>query len=192
MGTRVIYHAQNSTEANVLQGWLKEAGIDAHIFNEEPGVFDLGMETAPQITVDETDYEKAATIVQLYEEQLKKETDMSVVSDAEGQFDWPICPQCDELRYATCGNCQTIGSEFAANDADDGPRTICLACSQPTEIEFVDLCKFCGHNFAMHTEDQHDLAAGSEHVNNSRVIVVIAVLVVLFIAVVFFLLISAS
>ena len=116
MATRIVYHASNSTEATVLQGWLKDSGIEDFVLNDQVGAFDLGLVTDPQVTVDEKDYEKASAIAQAYEAELKKETDMSVVTDAEGQFDWPICPQCDELRHAICSNCKTTGSEFATDD----------------------------------------------------------------------------
>ncbi len=179
MDPRTVYQARNTTEASLVQGWLKEAGIEAQIFNGEMqgGAFEI-IETDPEVIVHVDDYERAREVVEEFLEELQQATDMSAVSDAEGQFDWPMCPGCDELRSARCDNCSVVGTEFSTEKSEDGETVICLACSEATLIHLVDQCQFCGHDFTETVVDK-PVEHGMDAVNSHRVAILVVGLIIL-------------
>ncbi len=148
MDPKVVHTAQNNTEAEILKGWLEQQGIQAKVFNGEMngGAFEI-IETDPQVIVNAEDWEKAKEIVASFQEEMSQQPDMSELSDAEGQFDWPMCPVCDELRLARCDRCGKISNEFAAEDSQKLDRVFCPQCDEPSNIAFLDLCKYCEHDF---------------------------------------------
>lgn len=185
MDPRTVYFARTSAEASIVQNWLESAGIEARTFSGEVagGAFEF-VESEPQVIVNADDYDKAMEVVEQYKEELKNENDMADVSDAEGQFDWPICPICDELRYATCEKCGAEGSEFSTDECENGAKATCLACSEETKIALLDTCKFCQHDFEA-DDNQSDFQSpfqSSESVDSNRVMLLLigfAVLVVI-------------
>ena len=187
MEPRPVYKARNSAEASIVQGWLESEGIEAHVFNGEMqgGAFEI-IESDPLVLVNEEDFSQAEEIVRRYRTELEQAPDMSRVSDAEGQFDWPICPMCDELRPARCDQCEALGSEFSTEENESGQsQVICLACSQVTTIRYVDKCQYCDHDFlaAADTGSPTDTPSAAP-VNNNRVMILVGgfVLLVLLLA----------
>jgi hypothetical protein len=187
MDPKPVYHARNSAEATMVQHWLEDAGIKATVLGGEMqgGAFEI-VEADPVVIVAGEDFESAVAAIEKFREELQSGTSLDEMSEAEGQFDWPMCPQCDELREATCNNCQKTSNEFSEEITDEGRQTFCLACSEAVEITYSDLCRFCQHDFtASHTRDVSatDPAASEISVNTNRVILVIALIGVLFIAI---------
>lgn len=154
MEPKTVYYARSKTEASIVRGWLEQEGIQAQVFDgaDVAGIFDV-VDSDPQIIVDESDAEKAKEIIASYQHELQQSPDMANVSDAEGQFDWPLCPVCDEMRLAACDQCGQMGSEFSTDESDQANQVICLACNNPTTISFVDNCRFCDHDFTGSTPD---------------------------------------
>ena len=107
MDPKVVHTAETNTEAEILKGWLDQEGIKASIFNGEmnSGAFEI-IETDPQVLVHVDDYDRAMEVVKTFLEEMANQPDLSDMSDAEGQFDWPMCPVCDELRLARCEGCK--------------------------------------------------------------------------------------
>ena len=176
-----VYHAHNSTEATMVQHWLEEHGVPSRVIGGEmqAGVFDV-IEADPIVIVAPEDLERAQAALEQFRQQLQSGMSLADLSDEEGQFDWPICPQCDELREATCQECDTTSSEFSTQTTDGGEEITCLACSQVVEISLADTCRFCMHDFTqVVTESNPTFGPSDAPVNNSRVMVVIAALVAL-------------
>ena len=168
---------------NSRQNWLLDAGIKARTFDDEGGIIEF-TESEPQVLVDEADYERAHEVVMQYVAELQNENSMDAVSDAEGQFDWPICPICDELRPAKCLKCERVSTEFSTDESDGQDKIICIACSQETEIELAERCNYCEHDFS--TDDSTlRLETGNEprDADGGRVMIVVGILVLLAIAI---------
>ena len=181
MDPRNVHTARSNAEAEIIKGWLEQQGIQARIFNGEMagGAFDI-IESDPQVIVNSDDYERALKIIDDFRAELELSPDMSNVSDAEGQFNWPMCPVCDEMRLALCDQCNMIGSEFSTDESAGGIQVICLECNAQTTITFVDKCKFCEHDFTGETPDIVSLKDSSmESTNTNRVILLLFGLLVL-------------
>ena len=71
LAVKKLYHAANLPDAHLLRGLLGQAGIEAHVFNEnaQGGVGQLPvMEAYPQIwIVDERDVPRARQIIEAFE-----------------------------------------------------------------------------------------------------------------------------
>ena len=185
MDPRVVYTAETNTEAEILKGWLEQQGIKASIFNGEmsSGAFEI-IETDPQVLVHVDDYDRAVDVVETFVEEMANQPDLSDMSDAEGQFDWPMCPVCDALRLARCGGCQQNSNEFSNLDTSSGNTAFCPRCDAVHPIEFLDHCEYCQHDFTGSTPEQISMS-DVESTNVNRVVILIAgmVLLVLIIAV---------
>jgi predicted RNA-binding Zn-ribbon protein involved in translation (DUF1610 family) len=183
MEPRIVHTARSNAEAEIIKTWLQQQGIQASIFNGEmnSGAFEI-VETDPQVIVAAEDYERALEVIDDFRNELEQPADMSRVSDAEGQFDWPLCPICDEMRLARCQKCETVSSEFSTDESGDHDSVICLHCNEPTSIAFVDQCRFCDHDFTSeatrHVPTAH---AAAEAANANRVLLLVAGLVLLFV-----------
>jgi hypothetical protein len=175
---KTVFVARSKAQASIVQGWLEQEGIAARIFDgsDVAGIFDV-VDSDPQIIVDADDAERAVEIIKGYQAELEQSPDMANVSDEEGQFDWPMCPVCDEMRLATCNKCQSVSNEYST----DGDIVVCLACNEETTIAYAEKCKFCDHDFTGVTPDNVSLADSSmEATNTNRVLVLVAGLIVLF------------
>ncbi len=193
---KIVYRARSSADATALQKWLEDAGIEARV-NEGlkgGGALDFGVQTDPEVVVADEDYEAARQVVAQYEDELHRPTDMSEMSDAEGQFDWPFCPQCDELRHATCQACGHVGSDFRAGDSDGGDQaeSLCLTCGKPTRIVYLDTCKFCGHDFERESRSAAAAHADSTQMDTSRAMILVAGLVLVAVILVVWLIVSSG
>lgn len=179
MDPKVVHTAETNTEAEILKGWLDQEGIKASIFNGEmnSGAFEI-IETDPQVLVHVDDYDRAMEVVKTFLEEMANQPDLSDMSDAEGQFDWPMCPVCDELRLARCEGCKQNSNEFSNLDSSSGDRAFCPRCDAVNAIEFLDHCKFCQHDFTGGTPVQISMA-DVESTNVNRVIILIASLAAL-------------
>ena len=179
MDPKVVHTAETNTEAEILKGWLDQEGIKASIFNGEmnSGAFEI-IETDPQVLVHVDDYDRAMEVVKTFLEEMANQPDLSDMSDAEGQFDWPMCPVCDELRLARCEGCKQNSNEFSNLDSSSGDRAFCPRCDAVNPIEFLDHCKFCQHDFTGGTPVQISMA-DVESTNVNRVIILIASLAAL-------------
>ena len=179
MDPKVVHTAETNTEAEILKGWLDQEGIKASIFNGEMnrGAFEI-IETDPQVLVHVDDYDRAMEVVKTFLEEMANQPDLSDMSDAEGQFDWPMCPVCDELRLARCEGCKQNSNEFSNLDSSSGDRAFCPRCDAVNAIEFLDHCKFCQHDFTGATPVQISMA-DVESTNVNRVITLIASLAAL-------------
>ena len=99
---KVVFVTDNQSEIRIVQELFREKGIESTLSNK---TLSQGSEDNPleilvhQLEVAEADFERAGQIVDNYE---TTESMPLAISDAEGQFDWPICPQCDELQQAIC------------------------------------------------------------------------------------------
>jgi len=175
-----VYTARSKTEASIVQGWLQQEGIKARVFDgsDVAGIFDV-IDSDPQIIVDASDAEQATEIIKGFQAELQQAPDMANVSDAEGQFDWPICPVCDEMRLAACDACQATSSEYST----DGDQVVCLACNDVTTITYADKCKFCDHDYTGATPDNVTIAESSIEAatNTNRVLLLVGGMILLFI-----------
>ncbi len=144
MEPKSVYTARSKADASIVQGWLESEGIKARIFDgsDAAGIFDI-IDSDPLVLVDAPDFDKAAEIIAQYRKELEQSPDMANVSDEEGQFDWPMCPVCDEMRLANCQQCGVSGTEFSKEQQG----TTCLSCDKMTELHYADKCKFCEHDF---------------------------------------------
>ncbi len=175
---KTVYFARSKTEASIVKGWLEQEGIQARIFDgsDVAGIFDV-IDSDPQIIVDEKDAEAAVKIIKNYQAELQQTPDMANVSDDEGQFDWPLCPVCDELRLATCDKCDVTSNEFSI----EGDKVVCLECNDETSLTYMDKCKFCDHDFTGATPDNVALSESSlDATNSNRAILLVCGLLVLF------------
>lgn len=179
MDPKVVHTARSNTEAEIIKSWLEQQGITAKIFNGEmnSGAFEI-IETDPQVIVNADDFDRAKEVIEDFKHELEQTSDMSDVSDAEGQFDWPMCPVCDEMRLARCEKCNTIGSEFSTEESTDANHVFCLDCNAVTTIVFVDKCKFCDHDFTGATPMRVSIAE-AEATNINRVLILVGGLLVL-------------
>jgi hypothetical protein len=177
MEFRPVFHARNAAEAALVCNWLEDAGIKSNVIggHQQSGALEV-VEADPIVVVASEDLEQAENAIREFRE-LTSKAPVESVSDAEGQFDWPLCPVCDELRQATCDNCQVTSSEFATERIDDQISTICLACKQQVTITFVDKCRYCQHQF---DEDESAPAEGREATNIGRVLLLLGGLAALF------------
>ena len=184
MDPKVAHTAKNNSEAEIIKSWLEQQGIKATVFNGEmnSGAFEI-IESDPQVVVNADDYDRAIEVIAEFKNELEQMPDMSNVSDAEGQFDWPMCPVCDEMRLARCEKCDHIGSEFSTEESDEANQLICLECNEKTTIEFVVHCKFCEHDFTGSTPDNISIAETSmESANKNRVLLLVTGMIILFVA----------
>lgn len=179
MDPKVVHTAQNNTEAEILKGWLEEQGIQAKVVNGEmnSGAFEI-IETDPQVIVNAEDWDKATEIVAAFQQEMSQQPDMSELSDAEGQFDWPMCPVCDELRLARCEGCGKISNEFAAEDSQSKDHVFCPQCDETSRITFLDLCKYCEHDFTGATPNKVAMT-DVDSTNVNRVFILVGSLAVL-------------
>ncbi len=183
MEPKVVHNARSNTEAEIIKSWLEQQGIPAKVFNGEMsgGAFEI-IETDPQVLVSEEDFDRALSVIEDFRAELEQTPDMSRVSDAEGQFDWPLCPVCDEMRLARCDQCNEVSSEFSTDESSDEKHMICLACNQSTTLSMLDQCQFCDHDFTGNTPDNVALAdVSSDATNTNRVLLLVAGMIVLFI-----------
>ncbi len=179
-----VYYARSNSEATMVLHWLEEAGIRATVMGGEAqgGAFEI-IESNPVVFVNGDDRERAEQSVAAFREQLQSSVGLDEMSEAEGQFNWPICPICDELREATCGSCGKTGSEFSAEVGEEELIVYCLACGQQAPVEFAERCRYCQHDF---TEDQAGLTpsgtadSAEPVVNVARAMFLIVILAVVF------------
>ncbi len=177
MDPKTVYYARNPIEAKMVQSFLTEAGIESVILGggEQAGLFDMG-DVEPVIMVAPDDVERAEAAIAQFREESQTENNLADVSDAEGQFNWPICPQCDELRDATCNQCQTTSTEFSADLAGEDLHVVCLACHEQVAVTFADRCRYCMHDFAA-AESMDPESPGSDFepaVSNGRAVLLVA------------------
>ena len=179
MDPKVVHTAETNTEAEILKGWLEQEGIKATIFNGEmnSGAFEI-IETDPQVLVQVDDYDRAVDVVKTFVEEMANQPDLSDMSDAEGQFDWPMCPVCDELRLARCEGCEQDSNEFSSLDASNASTAFCPRCDAVNPILFLDHCKFCQHDFTGSTPEQISMS-DVESTNVNRVVILVASLMTL-------------
>lgn len=182
---RVVFRASNPTQASLVQNWLEDDGIHATVVGGEAagGAFEL-VEVDPIVYVDASDLEKATESIKEFLASLATSNNLDEMSEAEGQFDWPMCPQCDELREAQCLHCQEISTEFSVDDAQADRSITCLKCSEITEIRLQDRCRYCQHDFVAAEQQQHvdpggTLVPAQPDVNMRRVAIVIGIALVL-------------
>lgn len=194
MTPRPVYHAHNATEATLIHNWLSEAGIESRILGGETqaGAFDL-VETNPVIIVSEDDVERAQAAIRQFHAELQTNGELEEMSDAEGQFNWPICPQCDELREATCQQCNKTSTEFSAEVDEQDLQVFCLACGSPVSVDFSDHCRYCQFDFAAEeaAAGDPDMALPAE-TSPGRALAVVIILGLLGLAVVIWLIMSAN
>ncbi len=185
MDLKPVYFAHNSTAATVVQHALQDAGIDSRILGGElqGGALDI-VESNPVVVVAAENFDEARQVIEQFRLELQSGHDLAEMSDAEGQFNWPLCPQCDELREATCTICQTTSNEFSAEVNGDELVVFCLACSQQVEVSFADRCRYCMHDFTA-ADSAADNESGSAKTlpaaNHGRAIMVVGGLGLLFV-----------
>lgn len=177
MDPKPVFYARNPIEASMVQNFLKEADIESVVLGggEQSGLFDMA-DVEPVVMVAPDDVERAEAAIAQFREESQSDNNLADLSDAEGQFNWPICPQCDELRDATCNQCQTTSNEFSADLAGEDLHVVCLACNEHVEVTFADHCRFCMHDFAA-AESMDPESTGSDFesaVSNGRAVLLVA------------------
>jgi hypothetical protein len=186
MDPKPVYFARTTTEASLARNWLEQAGIASRVVGGESqsGALEI-IESDPVVFVSAEDVERAQVALSEFHAQLESGTGLDEMHDAEGQFDWPLCPQCDELRQATCTACGKSGSEFSAETADGETRIWCLACGQHAVVEFADRCPWCQHDFAAAESGADGDSEPDTHavVNSTRVILLVAGMVLILAAI---------
>ena len=98
-----LYSAASLPDAHLIRNLLDQAGIDAHVFNEnaQGGVGQLPvMEACPQIwIVDERDLERARQILEAFEQMPAVRSNLR-------------CQQCSEDNPTTFQLCWNCGSSL--------------------------------------------------------------------------------
>ena len=183
MPQKTVYRARNIAEATIVKSILDDAGIKSQLLNDSLrsalGELTNNEASAPQLVVDEAHYDEARQLVRDYEVSLQSDVEPDI-TDIEGQFDWPICPDCDELREMTCPACDYSGPEFtefaegsqeedeASAMDSDFPIMICSRCQHKTALSLNPTCRFCKHEFSRPSDGSEHLSH-LENTNFSRV-----------------------
>jgi len=94
-----IYKAANVTEAHLVKNLMLNEGIDACVSEENEPFAGLSI-TAPDVLVRRSDFTKAESIIEQYEERQ--------VARMEGPA-WK-CPACSGMNYAGYNSCDTCGA----------------------------------------------------------------------------------
>lgn len=96
-----VYAAMTNAEAQALAQTLKQAGITAHLREDESATgFPMGGTTAPmesiQVWVDQTDAERAAEIVDEFEKTRPEREPEMTPGNPEQTFVTAVCEECGE------------------------------------------------------------------------------------------------
>lgn len=111
---RMVYRAQNPTDAYLLKGVLDVQGIHAKVQGEflwsARGEVPIALDTSPSVWVeDEADYERAVQIVRDFQSQ------ESSVTLAGEEWKCEKCGETNEAQFSECWNC---GSEWNQREQD--------------------------------------------------------------------------
>lgn len=155
----VIYHAASAQQAYLLKGLIEEAGIAAHVVNDNlqvaGGELPLGWTAAARVVVASSDAERARQIAEQFDQRTAHEPleEEFIPPPKEANWeDWPKCPECQALRQARCPICHTSGVDFPLADAGEAGQServllMCKTCDDHFIPEFYRLCHQCGHEF---------------------------------------------
>lgn len=153
------------------------------------GELPVGEATSPTVAVDELQYDKARQIVEEYEAMMQKGGDVADITDIEGQFDWPICPVCDELREMTCIKCNYSGSEFVESTQGSPdehaaaiPMMMCRQCEATSPLALHSICRFCKHDFTVDEDPDQLRSEIPTDGNTGKILFLIALIIFLFVA----------
>ncbi len=190
-----VFRATSSSQAALVQNWLEDSGIESTLLGGEmqSGAFDI-IESDPVVLVAAEDYDRALQSLEEYKIVIRSRKNLDDMSEEEGLFGWPICPQCDELQEATCSKCGQTSSEFTVDVINEVSKTTCLRCHEETELTPSSTCRFCQHDFsAVNDPDLPDSPSGAtdespQGTNPGRVafvlLVVVAIAAIVIIAIV--------
>ena len=182
-----VFRANSSSQAQLVQNWLEDSGIESSVLGGEMqgGAFDI-IESDPVVLVAAEDLERATKCLEEYKDVVRSGKNLEDMSEEEGLFGWPICPMCDELQEATCSECGQTSSEFTVDVIEEVSSTRCLRCGKETELTPVDTCRYCQHDFS---EVDNIDATGSDYeaavhgmnqgANTGRVLLVLLAVVAL-------------
>lgn len=143
-----VFRATSSSQASLVQNWLEDSGIESTLLGGEmqSGAFDI-VQSDPVVLVAAEDYERAMQTLEEYQTAVRSGKNLENMSEEEGLFGWPICPQCDELQEATCSECGQTSSEFTVDVVNETSKTRCLRCGKEAELTPSATCRFCQHDF---------------------------------------------
>lgn len=164
-----IYRASSSQQATLLKTLLTNFEIDCEVdggaLQDGAGELPVGWAAAPRIRVWKKDEEDARQIIEDFENGKFAHDDEQGwinVDFADGGFNWPECPQCEESRHAICSACQFVGLDFetealfnvsigdngsVADHSSNPFLLVCPICAEKNSPQFLDHCKFCSHTF---------------------------------------------
>jgi Putative prokaryotic signal transducing protein len=178
-----IFRANSAAQARLVQNWLEDNGIPSTLVGadgDSAGLFEI-VEADPIVIVAGEDYERAAAALEDYATSVRSEENLSRMSEEEGQFGWPICPTCDELRQATCGKCGYKGSEYDVQVSEAGTLIRCMKCNELTSIVQAETCPFCQHVFGEELQPAEE--STQEVVTNTNRVLILMIGIALTIAI---------
>ena len=122
----VIYTARSKQQAHLLRNLLEETGIEAvvtgDVLSDGTGVDAVGWATAARVVVAQRDAETARQMAEEFDRQVGAGEAMAAADlppgDSGEVLEWPVCPECDARRTATCPICRTSGTDFSQADPD--------------------------------------------------------------------------